>query len=258
MQNFTRKIFLVLSLGGGLVITASIPGWSSISLPAAMNSFTQANEAYKAGQYGEAQILYEEIISGGLVSGPLYYNLANSYFKEGELGKAILNYERARNFMPRDQDLRANYQYALSLTEDRVGGTSTLWQKAISRHIQFYTLDEMALILFVLALAMGGIFLLALYLGWPKRRVTGLMVLLAVVFIIYVVGLIAKMQYAKDLAVAVQETEAKFEPRREATTHFDLFVGGKAKILQESGAWLKIKRWDGKQGWVLKEHMERL
>lgn len=60
----------------------------------------RANTAYINGDYHRAVVLYEEILSRGLSSVKLYYNLANSYFKEDRLGKAILFYRRALRLAP--------------------------------------------------------------------------------------------------------------------------------------------------------------
>ena len=55
----------------------------------------QANTAYINNDFPTAISLYETILSSGRQSGKLYYNLANAYFKEQEIGRAILNYNRA-------------------------------------------------------------------------------------------------------------------------------------------------------------------
>jgi hypothetical protein len=39
------------------------------------------------------------------------YNLANSYARQGKLGMAVLNYERARLLSPNDSDIEANLKY---------------------------------------------------------------------------------------------------------------------------------------------------
>ena len=59
-------------------------------------AFFRANTLYTQGQYAKAIEAYEAVLQSGLVSGNLYFNLGNSYFKAGQVGRAILNYERAR------------------------------------------------------------------------------------------------------------------------------------------------------------------
>ena len=67
----------------------------------------QANTAYINNDFPTAISLYETILSSGRQSGKLYYNLANAYFKEQEIGRAILNYNRALRLNPGNEDIRS-------------------------------------------------------------------------------------------------------------------------------------------------------
>ena len=59
-------------------------------------------------------------------------------------------------------------------------------------------------------------------------------------------------------AVAITNVEAKFEPKNDSTTHFQLFEGHAVKILEEEDGWLKIQRMDQKMGWVPKNVVEKI
>ena len=50
----------------------------------------------------------------------VYYNLGNSYYKIGEIAKAVLNYERALLLQPGNADIRANLEVARAKTIDKV------------------------------------------------------------------------------------------------------------------------------------------
>ena len=82
--------------------------------------FLAANEAYVNSGFIEAVLYYENIISSGIINGDVFYNLGNSYLKTGETGKAILNYRKAELFIPRDEDLQANLNYAYGLVLDNI------------------------------------------------------------------------------------------------------------------------------------------
>ena len=79
--------------------------------------FFEANRFYKSEQYPQAIEAYEELAAAGILSGHLFYNLGNAYIKTGSIGKAILNYERALQRLPRDADVKSNLEYARSLVE---------------------------------------------------------------------------------------------------------------------------------------------
>ena len=80
--------------------------------------FYNGNLFYEKREYKKAADEYRKVITMGLENGRLYYNLGNALFKLGELGEAILYYEKAARLIPQDGDLRSNMSYAKSL----VGG----------------------------------------------------------------------------------------------------------------------------------------
>ena len=55
----------------------------------------EATKMYQEGDYQKAIDLYNEMLSDNMESATVYYNLGNCYYKQGEIAKAILNYERA-------------------------------------------------------------------------------------------------------------------------------------------------------------------
>ena len=55
----------------------------------------KAEDAYMSDKYGEAISIYQEVMQKEGVSSDLYYNMGNAYYKSGQLGKAVLFYERA-------------------------------------------------------------------------------------------------------------------------------------------------------------------
>ena len=224
----------------------------------AVSLFAQGEIAYKQGDYPAAIKHYEEILESGLESGPLYFNLANSYYKNAELGRAILNYERAGKLLPRDSDLNFNYHYALlQVKNGREEAPSNFLQRFLEGR-QFYSLEEMVMILTAVFCLFGIIFLLSLYLKWPVRVRRLTLILLGTLAVIYGVGLVYKIKAEKNSAVVLKESKAKFEPREEATTYFELTEGEKVKIIKQEEEWIKIKREDGKLGWIKKESLEKI
>ena len=225
----------------------------------ALSNFVAAGISYKAGQYDEAINLYNGMLTSRWVSGPLYYNLGNAYFKKGDLGRAVLSYERAKHFIPRDSDLRFNRQYVLAkVTQYGNGQKNSVFDRLIDGHVQFYTIDEMVIIFSVLGLAFCGSILIFSYFRCPVIVQRCMMIFLMFSFLIYACGLIIKVQDQKGKAIVLQSTESYFEPRSDSTVHFKLSEGMKARILKVEGKWTKIERSDKKIGWMTKELLEEI
>jgi tetratricopeptide (TPR) repeat protein len=70
--------------------------------------FEQANIFHTQGEFQQAAEQYSSIISTYGVSASLLYNLANSYAAAGQVGPAVLNYERALHLDPGDADIQGN------------------------------------------------------------------------------------------------------------------------------------------------------
>jgi len=232
---------------------------AQISAAEALSEFVAAGIAYKEGRYESAVTRYENVIKGGRVSGALHYNLGNSYYKLGELGKASLNYERALRLIPRDSDLRFNRAYLASKIDrgaDTEGGN--IIDRMINGFIHYYTSDEMVLILYTSAVLGGLIYLLHLYLNWAPNTINSVMAVIACVFIVFSMGLGLKVEGQKNLAVIMSDTKSYFEPRTDSTVHFKMSEGMKAEVVKSELNWAKVRRLDGKVGWIAKEFLERI
>lgn len=220
--------------------------------------FQQAGSAYRSEDFQKAIELYEGIMRTGRVSEAVFYNLANSYMKVNDLGRAILNYERARILMPRDADLKANYRYALSQMKEPQEFHLNSVQKVVLNYRDFFSPDELTIWIIISFFLTGAIFYASLFLKWGRKLSWTLMVFSCFFMVFNSIMLFWKMSYFTNLAVMVLETEAKFEPLNDATTHFRIQPGWKVKILKEEGDWNKINRLDGLIGWVKKDTLERI
>ena len=80
------------------------------------NAHSMFRGATNAAMYAEAAQQYEYLVKEeGLRNGHLFYNVGNSWFMAGDVGRAILNYRRAELFMPNNADLQHNLKAALEM-----------------------------------------------------------------------------------------------------------------------------------------------
>lgn len=90
-------------------------------------AFEHGNQLYLQAKYPDAITQYEKIIANGWESGELYFNLGNAYYKSGNIQRAILNYERAAQMLPRDDDVQFNLQLANLQVVDKIDAVPRLF-----------------------------------------------------------------------------------------------------------------------------------
>src|SRR3990167_758545 len=83
-------------------------------------SLTDATTAYDQSDFKKSISVYEHLIAQGVHNGSVYYNLANSYFRTGEKGKAVAAYLTARRLLPRDPDVKANLKFVHDQSVDKL------------------------------------------------------------------------------------------------------------------------------------------
>lgn len=254
--SFLRNNKLKNFINGIVVLAALFLISPSNAEDEALSRFVAGERFYKEKEYKKAIEQYEMIIEDGEESGQIYYNLANSYFKNGNYGKAVLNYERAKRLIPRDRDVDYNYKYVLNLIKDFGSENKGFFIKIADKFASFYSDQELVTIGASIALVALGLYLLFLFMKISLMIGKVILVVLSVLAVIYIGGFQYKVHKQVGKAVVLDDSDARFEPREDATVYFKLNEGNRVKMMKFEGGWVKIKRLDNKQGWVQQINLE--
>ena len=223
-----------------------------------------ANTAYNAGNYAQAEECYTRIVEQGLHSAALYYNLANAHFKQDELGKAMLYYNRALRLRPNDEDIRHNLEYAEQSTKDSIEEIPEFflktWIKSLRGALSCTAWSILSLLMLVAALACGLLYLLAQRLSLRK---TGfyLMAITALLFVVTTAFAWSERNMLVERSEAIIMNSAvsiKSSPDRSATELFVLHEGTKVTIGEAIDGWAEVRIADGRKGWIEQERIERI
>lgn len=207
-----------------------------------------ANQVYEAGQFEQAAQVYQQLVAQGYEDSVLFYNLGNSYYKQGDHGRAILNYRRAQQLAPRDPDIEANLALARAQAGDQFevaghGGVLDRTGKAVQ---DWFTFNELAMA----ALGAWISFVLLLILvssakaGSTLR--TGLTYGLVAVAVVLAVGLLALGSYAyadsRQTAgvVVAGEVDVTSGPGAQYLTTFTLHSGTEVDLVETRGNWVHL------------------
>lgn len=203
------------------------------------------------------------ISDAGLESARLYCNTGNAYFKDGNIPKAILYYERALKLDPSYEDARFNLDLLNAGIQDRIDPVPELILKTWARKMCYAADSDNWTIMFIAFFAIFCGLMLLFLLGRTvgARRAgffTGIVVLLAAAMCLSF-AIWQKNDYMKaDEAIVMRPvTSVKSSPSGEASK--DLFVlheGTKVRLIDQVGAWSNIELADGRQGWMQSSDME--
>jgi tetratricopeptide (TPR) repeat protein len=240
------RILIFLSFSFFLIITNSLMAQNSL--------FKEANTVYQSEDYLLAITLYDSILKSDKESMALHYNLGNAYFKEGNIGKSILHYEKALRLKPQDEEILHNLGIARQKTVDRFEDVpENLFQASRLAIIRLLSPDHWArLALFSLLLASLG---LASYLFSSYLRIGFITILAGLsISLLSIIMAWSHENYLKnnqEVILLEDSSYVKSGPSENADDVFILHEGTKALRLEQFENWSKIKLPDGKLGWLL-------
>lgn len=222
----------------------------------------QANTFYINGDYAGAVKAYEGIDADGYVGAKLFYNLGNAYFKAGNLGKAILNYNKAQKLAPYDRDVEYNLGVANSYIKDRIEPVPEFfvnrWIANWRASLDSNTWGVLSLILFALTLAYVLLFLLS---ERKRLRKTGFFAAIVTVVLFGIATTFAaierrNMRDASQAVVLVQAAAVKSAPEQNGSDLFIIHEGTKVDVFTSYGDWAEIMIADGNKGWIATDAIE--
>jgi uncharacterized membrane protein len=224
--------------------------------------FDQANQLYQQNKFAEAREAYESVVRNGFLSGELYYNMGNAYYKTGDVGRAILNYERALRFMPNDDDLKHNLQLANLMITDKIEATPRLflWDywDGIKGAFSLNALTWISYGVFVLLIVSISVVVLARTYQLRRLGLFGgsISTVVLILFIVLLIGKSGDVNRADAGVVTAKITTVKNSPDSKSSDAFVLHSGVKVTITDGVNEWLKVRLADGKVGWMEKGDAE--
>jgi len=236
-------------------------------LPFAKNideQMQQAGAFYRNGEFDKSIKIYEDLRSEGYEGTSLYFNLANSYYRIGRLGYAILNYERALKYSPSDEDVKHNLAFASLSTVDRIQPLPTFflfeWWESILVLLSVNGGTYITFFFYLLLLFLIVAYFFAKTISQQKLILfSGLGTL--VILLLSVSLLIVKINREQTVIGSViieQSITVKTSPDPKSTDAFVIHEGLKVNLEDQLDEWVKIRLADGKVGWVENNAVERI
>lgn len=228
-----------------------------ISADTLESRFADANALYEARTYDSAIAKYESILAENIQSPVVYFNLGNSYFRNGDLGHAILNYLRAQRLSPSDDDIGINLEFATNYIAMQMEGAHLNPVRGfLVNLVAPYHLNTIGwissfffIILFLLLAVRFGLLIRS---GGMK----GAIWLTAILFLLSASFTTFKYQIdyltARAVLVAV-ECPVYSGPTEQSELELEGAPGMIVEILSESGDYFNVQFENGRRGWIRRE-----
>jgi hypothetical protein len=207
--------------------------------------FFEAAAAYDQGDYAGAAARYEQLLDDGWRAPELFYNLGNAYWRQGDAGRAVLNYRRAQQLAPRDADIRHNLDHALRESGALVAEARwpARWWLRVSR--AEWRVVTVAAWWLTAGLLCGAAL---------ARRRRGWLLPLGVSGLLWLAGAVGWLHWEglrrrPEVVVLVDGLEVRFAPLERSTPHFVLPMGSIGRIASETEGWYRVRIGE-QDGWI--------
>jgi tetratricopeptide (TPR) repeat protein len=251
-----RLLPLALPLAALFAATAAAVPGAFAAAPSGRfaEPYLEGSRHYQEGRFDEAIRAWESILTEGVEAPELYYNLGNAHLKAGNLGLAIANYGRARILAPRDGDVKANLEYARSLTLDvkppEAPGFVALAVTWVSDSLRPRQAAPIASIAWFVTFAFLALFLLD-----PRRApLFGTLAavsasLFLIVAVVLTIGVLRESTRIPAVILA-PEVAVRSGPGEGYTAQFNLHEGAEVIVRRRGEGWAEIRIGPEFQGWV--------
>jgi Bacterial SH3 domain. len=216
-----------------------------------------AEENYQIGNYEKTAEIYESLIKVEKIHNPyLYYNLSNAYYRNGKIGKAVANIQRAFLLKPSDKEIKHNKHFleSVSGTKQNEG-----LLKVFNNILEICSLNT-ATVTASLLLAVFLLFI-SLYMLKKNKKFKTAYVVSAVLFLPFAMMLIFKIndEILTVKAVTIENIEARSGPGLNNPEIFNLQEGSVVAVLDKNSGWSYIKSSrENFEGWVENRRLENI
>ncbi len=218
--------------------------------------FELGNKHYQRSEFDMALDAYQQFLRSTNVTPELLYNIGNTYYKKGNLGLAIVYYEKARLLAPNDDNIKQNLAIANAKVVDKIDVIPEFFMKKWLREwvnlLSSNTWAIVSLTLFAFALFFLSVYIFSAY-PLLKRIGFYFSVILLFFSIITLWNAVKRKTYStksNSAIIIVQSVNVKSSPDADGTNVFVLHEGTKVMITDSIENWKEIKIGNGNKGWL--------
>jgi len=250
IRNSTFFLHTTRALVVSFCILGTLPAEAQLS--EAVRLLDTGNQYYTDGVYDKALTAYHASLSQGYVSGELYYNMGNAYYRIDAMGQAIRYYEKARRLIGDHPHLLHNMQIVRSRTQQPFSALpvpfwESNWQKYVARHGTGKIFAAGAFLYVIATLLLAHRLWTRPSNPWHRRALQaagiGSILLLSAAF-----GVSAENAARHQVVVIEKETVLQAMPNDATGENIIIPEGIVLDVILSDGNWLDVRLPNGVQG----------
>ena len=219
------------------------------------NELSSQNPVAAEDLYRRAALRFERLVKeGSIQNGKLFYNIGNAYFRTNDIGRAILNYRKAGQYIPNDLNLQQNLNHARLTRLDSFEETQ---EAKVLRTLLFWHYDFSTRLRSILFALFSLVFWVAVSIrlfrsDWAPRWLLAVSGVAGVLFLgSLLVETYEKAGEVTGVVVSRQVIARKGDGESYEPSFKDpLHAGTEFRVLENRGDWHQIELPDGRQSWI--------
>lgn len=257
MKSNLTKIIISLTLV--LVLSGTV---ISDTYDENLRQFDKANLMYENKNYKQAIVLYDSILTTQMESPAVYHNLGNAYFKEGNLGLAILNYMKAKRLAPDDEEILHNLEFARQFSRIKMEGVELNPVRSMMLSmVDNYHLNHLAWLASLFFIIFMTILILRFGIGFTGSWVKASIVISLCLLIVGVslTSFKYRYDYLNRKGVIIEEDSPVYTGASDQSDiELDAAPGLVVEIVSENSGFYNVLFENKRKGWIKKELVAEL
>jgi len=191
----------------------------------------------------------------------LYFNLGNAYFESGQLGDALVAYQRAQLLDPRDTDINANISRVRALRANFQGDEQFIIDQLASSTYSVMTVVELGILTII---GWTTWFIAATVWLWRKswRRYLSIPLIVGGILVVIGVALFFSREfsdtYRPRAIVTALQAPVYSGPGEDYLNIYQLYSAAELRMVDVRREWVRFILPDGQQGWILRSAITRI
>jgi tetratricopeptide (TPR) repeat protein len=223
--------------------------------------FEKGNSFYSEEKYDSAIVCFEGILEEDNYSFEVFYNLGNAYFKDNQLGKSILNWEKARKIEPTNSMVIENLNHAYALTRDK-------FEVEIKSEgfIKSFIYEKGPMFWPIISIVLSIIFAVSIFLFFTSKNdsvhqisfyISIISFVCLITFIVFASLQKSYFEESNQAIILSPRVKVMTSPSEGSEESFPLHEGTKVEVVGEDEDWLEIIVNKDNRGWIQKDQVGR-